>query len=147
MNDKKLKEYLEKKYFEDDQNLKLEFWYDEKHMKKHNEYFSQEVYCGDYVLFFIQTYEILKYTKTIAHTPYCIKNELGYYNITVPKFGQLTDKDIEKAVAYVFKQLKLYLICNVSIKNKLINRYLKHSYQGNLNLLRLENEGKQCNIL
>ena len=114
----KLKKYINKNYLKDNQKLLLETWYDVKFMKKRKQYFSQEIVYKNYSLCKIQTWDILKYNENISYTPYCIKNEWGSYTVTVPKFGQLTEKDIEKAVRYVLKKFNLWSIFNIKLDGK-----------------------------
>jgi len=103
MNIKKFAKYIEKNYYNDDQKLLLEGWVDEKAQRESHCYFSQEVYYKDFGLCDIQTWDCVN-EERIAHTPYCERMTFwDGYIITVPKFGELTDEDIAKAIGYVLK--------------------------------------------
>ena len=61
------------------------------------------MYYKDYSFCDIQTWDEID-EEIIAHTPYCQRTTYwDGYMITVPKFGELTDEDISKAIGYVLR--------------------------------------------
>lgn len=137
-----LKQSMSKNYWKDDQWLLFETWYDGKQMKKEKEYFSQEIFYKDYSLCTIKTWDILKYNESISYSPYCIKNHWGGYTITVPKFGQLTDYDIEKAIRYILRKMDLFGFFNMKLDGKRFKYYTRPIYQTDLETLRWLHENK-----
>ena len=123
MNNKQLKKYLEKHYWKNKQWLNLTAWIDEKYCKKRNNYFCQEVCCDDITFLEIRTWDYFSGDPNrIAYTPYCEKAEWTGYLITVPKYGELTDEDISKAIHYVFRhELKLWLLFNIKFEKRRMN--------------------------
>jgi len=101
------------------QRLYLGGLYDEMWAKDGKQFYEQEIVLmeGEHLgpfCFTIQTWSNLDNPQDTAHTPYCINSlEYGYY-ITVPKFGELTQDDITKAIHYwLHKELQVFLIFNV----------------------------------
>lgn len=140
MNSKQMRKYMHDNYWKDDQKLLLETWYDVKDMKKRKSYFEQEINYKDYTFIHIQTWDMLRYTESIAHTPYCMKGEFCCYQITVPKFGQLTDDDIAKAIAHVLRQVKCYFVFNFYLDGNHIAHFSRNNYEMDTWMLRSLNE-------
>ena len=136
MNNKQMEKYICDNYWKDNQKVLLETWYDAKDMKKKNSYFEQELNYKDYTLINIQTWDMLKYTDSIAHTPYCIHGKFCIYQVTVPKFGQLTEKDIAKAVSYVLRQLECLPIFNIYLDGEPLPHVFMNDYEYDICMLR-----------
>ena len=94
MNYKKIRKYLEKKYWKDKQKLQLNFHYADEEGRPR---YTQCITCGDYFLCEIQTFNNL-YDSQLGHTPYYINEHDWEPMITVQKFGELTDEDIHLAI-------------------------------------------------
>ena len=90
MNNTQLVKYMEKKYWKENQRLNLETRIE----KEEGSYYSQEIICGDYSLCEIQTFDCL-YPSEVGITPYCMKCDWTGFNITVQRFGELTDEGDE----------------------------------------------------
>ena len=100
---KTFRKILDTHYFKNDQKLCLEGIYDEQYAKADHAFYDQEICLKNYghICFYIQTWSSLENPQDIGHTPYCINHlEYGGYIITVPKFGELTQEDITKAIRY-----------------------------------------------
>jgi len=131
MKTNKFKKYLEKKYWKENQRLKLETRIE----KEEGSYTYQEINCDDYSFCEIQTFDCL-YPSEIGTVPYCYKSSWGEYIITVPKFGELTDQDIEKAIAYCLSLLNMFGVWNIELDGELINGRIFNDYTLDSNDLR-----------
>ena len=123
MKTNKFKKYLEKKYWKENQRLKFKT----RANKEKGNYYSQDIECGDYSFCEIQTFDCL-YQSAVGTTPYCYIASWGGYIITVPKFGELTDEDVEKAIAYCLSLINMFGIWNIELDGKLINGMIFHDY-------------------
>jgi hypothetical protein len=138
MRIKELKEYLEEKYFKEGQKLQLTTSVE----KEEGRYFAQEIEVGDYDLCEIRTFDCLDCSQ-VGHVPYCIKSPWGEYEVTVQRFGELTDGDVEKAIAYVLGLLGSWSIWNIYLDGKMIDRKLSHDYTYDSDFLRQMSKWKK----
>lgn len=129
LENRKLRNAIDKLYWKNDQVLYLHNRYDEKDCRKKGTYFYDAVYVqgkkdGEYYtyhLFDIQTYSNLIGKIQLGSTPYFMVGKFGYLEVTIPKFGQLTDEDIFKAIEYYFDNAEFHfplLIFNIQYNNK-----------------------------
>jgi len=138
MNNKEMKKYINNYYWANNQLLKLTSNFE----AIEGSYWEQIIFLKDNILCYIQTWDMLKYTEDIAHTPYCIKTEDGW-QITVPKFGDLTKEDIIKAIYYIVYQGKYGLIFNIELdKEPIYYNNLVHNYGFDISTLRSLNENR-----
>ena len=140
MNNKKLLKYLRKNYYPAGQKLKLKGWVDAEAQLKEKVYFHQEVYYKDYYICDIQTWDCVPFDE-IAHTPYCMKCEWGGWCINVPKFGQLTDEDIAKAIGYTIRRLSeldddFFGFWNIYFEDKHIQTLYRNDWEWETETLR-----------
>ena len=137
MNNKKLKKYLNKIYWKNKQHLKLKGWVDVEAQKLNEVYTSQEVYINNVTFIDIQTWSVFGYNyDLISYTPYCEKaTEWTGYVITVPKFGQLTDEDIDKAITYTLHRINedacddiWLMVWNIEFDGRRIEKKINNRY-------------------
>lgn len=136
MKIKQWKKLIDKYYRKDKQKLLLETYVDTKEQKKHNVYYSQTIFYKDDCLCEIATFECYKHSSSLGSIPYCKRSEWGDWLITVPKFGQLTDKDIYKAIGHVLKQINKWWLWNIYLDNKHVSILKTHNYQRDSETLR-----------
>lgn len=129
MKIKEWKKLLEKYYWKDKQKLLLETGIDTKAQKKNNQYYSQEICYNGHYLCEIDTLDCYKHSTSLGAIPYCQRSDWGNWLITVPKFGQLTDKDIYKAIGYVLKQISSWHLWNIYLNGKHIPILIFHNYE------------------
>lgn len=89
-----------------DKGLWLKGMLDEVECKKYHEFDEQEITFSDNSTFmYIRTYSsILESDKDILGSiPYCVSEDI--FVITLPKFGELSREDIEKAILYVINKV------------------------------------------
>ena len=127
--------YLEDNYYKDNQSLNIENFTDTKWAKKHKRFDAVECFYKDYGFLDIQTLDCVEPSR-LGHIPYCIKVDWGW-SITVQRFGQLTDADIDKALIYLLKEvLELGLIWNIRFEGRLIRNNLFNDYRFDSDFLR-----------
>ena len=136
MKIKQWQKLLEKNYWKDDQKLLFKTYLDTKEMKRRKQYYSQEIGIGDNYLCEIDTFDSYKYSTSLGAIPYCQRSEWGNWLITVPKFGQLTDDDIYKAIGYVLRQINSFWLWNIYLNKKHIPILKFHNYEKNSETLR-----------
>ncbi len=136
MKIKQWKKFLEKYYRKDNQKLLLETWVDTKIQKKNKQYFSQDIAYKEHILCEIDTLDIYKYSSSLGSIPYCQRSEWGNWLITVPKFGELTDKDTYKAIEYILKQIDRWRMWNIHLNKKYISFSYFHDYERDSETLR-----------
>jgi len=135
MTNKQLVKYINKKYWKDGQRLNCETCYEKE--EGHN--YSQEIKIGDYYLCEITTFDCLDVSE-LGSVPYCMSMPWGEFNITVQRFGELTDKDIHKAIGYCLKQLRTFWLFNVYLDGEHIDANCRHEYSWGTDALRNWND-------
>jgi len=135
VNNNRLVKYMDKKYWKETQRLNLKTCIE----KEEGSYYSQEISIGDYYLCEIITFDCLD-ASDIGNVPYCMKASWGEFNITVQRFGELTDEDIHKAIGFCLKQLDHFGFWNVTLDGELIDARNWHLYTWSTDAIRMWND-------
>ncbi|MHA1736941.1 MAG: hypothetical protein ACTSWD_00040 [Candidatus Heimdallarchaeota archaeon] len=136
MKKNKLTKIMINHYWKNSTKFKLTTRYDTDAMIEQGSYNEQEIEYKDYTFCLIRNYESVKYHEDYATRPYCIKSDIFGYIITVPTFKQLTNKDIAKAIYYIFRQMDDFMFFTVSLDDKWVQHISKPNYQCDTSTLR-----------